>query len=71
MKCAGMSEPGIAIDYAPGAIVVHPDQPDWGRGQAQSAIGDRVTVNFEHAGKQLINVSVVALTLISDDERDR
>ena len=66
-----MSEPGIAIDYAPGAIVVHPDRPDWGRGQVQSAIGSRVTVNFEHAGKQLVNVSVVPLNLVCGDERDR
>ncbi|SMF76244.1 Protein of unknown function [Tistlia consotensis] len=42
-------------------LVRHPDQPDWGLGQVQSAIGTRVTVNFEHAGKLLIDVSVVEL----------
>ncbi|MDF2747797.1 MAG: hypothetical protein K0S98_2084, partial [Propionibacteriaceae bacterium] len=42
-----MNDPFIV----PGAIVRHPDQPDWGLGQVQSAIGTRVTVNFEHAGK--------------------
>ncbi len=45
----------------PGQWVRHPRQPDWGLGQVQSAIGDRVTVNFEHAGKVLVNVRVVAL----------
>jgi hypothetical protein len=45
----------------PGQWVRHPDRPDWGVGQVQSAIGDRVTVNFEHAGKQLMNIRVVAL----------
>jgi hypothetical protein len=45
----------------PGAWVRHPAQPDWGLGQVQSAVGDRVTVNFEHAGKRLINAAVVAL----------
>ncbi len=45
----------------PGAWVRHPARPDWGMGQVQSAIGDRITVNFEHAGKQVINGAVIAL----------
>ena len=36
----------------PGDFVRHPTQDDWGIGQVQSVVGDRVTVNFEHAGKQ-------------------
>ena len=51
----------------PGAWVRHPAQPDWGLGQVQSAIGDRVTVNFEHAGKVLINTAVVGLTITDPD----
>ena len=47
--------------WTPGALVRHPDEPDWGLGQVQSAIGDRVTVNFEHRGKVLINTAVVRL----------
>ncbi len=46
----------------PGAYVRHPAMPDWGIGQIQSVIGNRVTVNFQNAGKQLINGDVVALT---------
>jgi hypothetical protein len=38
----------------PGMMVRHPTQPDWGLGQVQSNIGGRVTVNFEHAGKVVI-----------------
>ncbi len=41
--------------FEPGMLVRHPDRPDWGLGQVQSAIDDRITVNFEHAGKQLID----------------
>src|SRR3546814_17650365 len=37
--------------YAPGDWVEHPYQPDWGVGQVQSALGSRVTVNFQHAGR--------------------
>jgi len=40
-----------ALQLSPGSFVVNPDRPDWGLGQVQSAIGDRVTVTFEHAGK--------------------
>jgi hypothetical protein len=45
----------------PGAFVRHPDRPDWGLGQVQSAIGPRVTVNFEHRGKLLIDADAVDL----------
>jgi len=45
----------------PGAFVRHPDLPDWGLGQVQSVVGDRITVNFEHAGKRLINGAAIAL----------
>lgn len=47
--------------FEPGAFVRHPQQPDWGLGQIQSAIGARVTVNFQHAGKRTIDVRAVAL----------
>lgn len=45
----------------PGMRVMHPQRPDWGVGQVQSVVGDRVTVNFEHAGKLLVNLAVIAL----------
>jgi hypothetical protein len=45
----------------PGQWVRHPARPDWGDGQVQSVVGARVTVNFDHAGKVLINTRVVAL----------
>ncbi|MEO9189646.1 MAG: DUF3553 domain-containing protein, partial [Acetobacteraceae bacterium] len=41
--------------------VRHPDRPDWGDGQVQSVIGARVTVNFENAGKLLINTDLIVL----------
>jgi hypothetical protein len=48
----------------PGAMVRHPDQPDWGLGHVQSVIGDRVTVNFEDRGKVVINARVIALEIV-------
>jgi transcription elongation factor GreA-like protein len=55
-------------EYAPGQRVRHPGQPDWGVGQVQSVVGDRVTVNFEHAGKVLVNVAVAPLTVLDEDD---
>jgi hypothetical protein len=45
----------------PGDFVRHPGRPDWGLGQIQSMIGRRITVNFENAGKVVIDGSVVEL----------
>ena len=47
----------------PGVLVRHPDEPDWGLGQVQSAVGARITVNFENEGKVLINADQVDLIL--------
>jgi Protein of unknown function (DUF3553) len=52
----------------PGTYVVHPDRPDWGLGQVQSVTGRRVTVNFENAGKLLIDSGVVALRAVDPGE---
>ena len=48
----------------PGMRVLHPRQPDWGVGQVQSVVGERVTVNFEHRGKLLVNTAVIALEIL-------
>lgn len=45
----------------PGMLVRHPGQPDWGLGQVQSRIDHRITVNFEHAGKVVVDGRVIAL----------
>ncbi|MDR9394898.1 DUF3553 domain-containing protein [Roseovarius sp. SYSU LYC5161] len=52
----------------PGMLVRHPDRPDWGTGQVQSNVGDRITVNFIEAGKVVIDGSRVELMLTGDDE---
>ena len=45
----------------PGMYVRHPSQPDWGLGQVQSVVGPRVTVNFEEAGKVVVDTRVINL----------
>lgn len=56
-------------DLVPGMLVRHPEREDWGLGQVQSVDGNRVTVNFEHAGKHLINIAVIALIPVERDPR--
>lgn len=51
----------MAALLEPGMMVRHPAQPDWGLGQVQSNIGNRVTVNFEHAGKRVIDLKEIDL----------
>ncbi len=50
----------------PGQLVRNPDRPDWGLGQVQSNIGGKVTVNFEHEGKLVLETSQVELRLVFD-----
>lgn len=64
----GRLPPGAASLLAPGMRVRHPDAPGWGTGQVQSVAGDRITVNFEHAGKVVIDGSRIGLMVI--DWRD-
>ena len=46
---------------SPGDFVRHPGRPDWGLGQIQSIAGHRITVNFENAGKVVIDGNVIEL----------
>jgi hypothetical protein len=48
-------------------LVRHPERPDWGLGQVQSVVGARITVNFENAGKLLINGAVISLETVDGD----
>ena len=50
--------------FSLGDFVSHPDRPEWGLGQVQSIVGDNVTVNFTHAGKQMINCAIIELVKV-------
>ncbi len=51
----------MAALLEPGMLVRHPSQPDWGLGQVQSNINNKATVNFEQAGKRVIDLTQVDL----------
>jgi hypothetical protein len=54
----------------PGVLVRCPSNADWGLGQVQTVVGHKVTVNFEEAGKQVIDTRAVRLAFVSDDPRE-
>ena len=51
----------MIMDYEPGDQVVNPTNKDWGIGQVQSIIKNKVTVNFENVGKKVIDIRNVKL----------
>jgi hypothetical protein len=57
----------VTSDFFPGMRVRLPAHPEWGTGQVQSVAGDRVTVNFENAGKVTLRLSAAALEPVEDD----
>ena len=59
----------MLIDFEPGDYVKNPTNLDWGTGQVQSIIGNKVTVNFEHFGKRVINIENVKLEKVENEKR--
>ena len=60
----------IDLFLEPGVLVRHPDRADWGLGQVQTVVGEKITVNFEHAGKQTIDAGRVRLVYVGPDPRE-
>ena len=54
----------MILDYEPGDKVTNPENKEWGIGQVESIIKDKVTVNFENAGKKVINAKNIELKKI-------
>ena len=54
----------MILDYEPGDKVENPSNKEWGIGQVQSIINNKVTVNFENVGKKVINTDNIELIKI-------
>ena len=54
----------MILDYEPGDKVLNPANNDWGIGQVQSIIDNKVTVNFENVGKKVIDANLIELRKI-------
>ena len=51
----------MILDFEPGDKVINHNNKDWGIGQVQSIIKEKVTVNFENVGKKVINAKNIEL----------
>ena len=56
------------LNYNPGDFVINPKNKDWGIGQIQSIINNKITVNFENTGKKVITSKEIILERISKIE---
>ena len=57
----------MIFDFEPGDKVVNPNKKEWGVGQIQSIIKEKITVNFENVGKKVINSNIVELTKLKSN----
>ncbi len=57
------------FDFEPGDYVINPKNKNWGIGQIQSIINNKITVNFENKGKQVINSFEITLEKVKNIEK--
>ena len=55
------------FEFEPGDKVTNPQNKDWGIGQVQSIIKNKITINFENAGKKVINAENIKLQKYEDN----
>ena len=56
----------MIFDFEPGDKVFNPNNKDWGIGQVQSIINQKITVNFQNVGKKVINAENIELIKINE-----
>ena len=56
----------MQFDLEQGDYVINPQNKDWGIGQIQSIVKNKITVNFENSGKQVLNSNIVELKKVND-----
>jgi hypothetical protein len=56
----------MILDFEPGDKVINPSNKNWGLGQVQSIIKEKVTVNFQNVGKKVINAENIKLRKINE-----
>ena len=61
----------MILDFEPGDKVINPLNKQWGIGQVQSIIKEKVTVNFENVGKKVINSNNILLRKLEKNELRR
>jgi hypothetical protein len=56
----------MILDFEPGDKVINPSNEEWGIGQVQSIIKEKITVNFQNVGKKVININNIKLKKLYD-----
>ena len=56
----------MIFDFEPGDKVYNPNKKEWGIGQVQSIIKQKITINFENVGKKVINAEHIELKKINE-----
>ena len=56
----------MIFEFEPGDKVINLLNKDWGIGQVQSIIREKVTVNFQNVGKKVINTNNIELKKINE-----
>ncbi len=51
----------MILEFEPGDKVINPLNKNWGIGQVQSMINNKITVNFQNVGKKVINSDNIKL----------
>ena len=58
----------MIFDFEPGDKVINPNSKEWGIGQVQSIINNKITVNFQNVGKKVINSENIVLEKFENNE---
>ena len=48
----------------PGMFVINEINKEWGIGHVQSSIDEKITINFEHVDKKVINIKKIPIKII-------
>ena len=56
------------LNFEPGDYVINTNNKSWGKGRVQSIIKNKITVNFENAGKKVINSKEIILEKVKKIE---
>ena len=56
----------MILEFEPGDKVINPIKKEWGIGQVQSIINEKITVNYENVGKIVIMSNNIRLEKINN-----
>ncbi len=56
----------MQFDLEPGDYVINPKNKEWGIGQIQSIIKNKITVNFQNSGKKVLDTDHIILEKVEN-----